>query len=106
MNTATFDTHQAVKAITNTGLKDTQAEAIVTTINNAMSQNLATKSDVVAVKADIATVRTELKADIATVTDRVEGRYRDSDSRVEGRYRDSDGRLAGLEMDGRADYNR
>ena len=68
MNTATFDTHQAVKAITNTGLKDTQAEAIVTTINNAMSQNLATKSDVVAVKADIATVRTELKADIATVT--------------------------------------
>ena len=67
MSTATFDTHQAVKAITNTGLKDTQAEAIVTTINNAMSQNLATKSDVVAVKADIATVRTELKADIETV---------------------------------------
>ena len=32
-----------------------------------MSQNLATKSDVVAVKADIATMRTELKADIATV---------------------------------------
>ena len=60
MNTTTFDTHQAVKAIADSGLDATQAEVIVATINNAMHQNFATKSDLVDVKA-------ELKADIATI---------------------------------------
>ena len=63
MDTATFDTHQAVKAITRSGLDDTQAEAIVTTIHKAMHQGLATKSDFIALKADVATV----KADVVTV---------------------------------------
>ena len=53
MNITTFDTHQAVKAITDTGLNDIQAEAIVTTINNAMNQNFATKFDLLAVKAEL-----------------------------------------------------
>ena len=61
MNTVTFDTHQAVKAIADSGLEHTQAEVIVATINNAMHQNFATKSDITDVKA-------ELKADIATIT--------------------------------------
>ena len=60
MSTTTFDTHQAVKAIAGSGLDATQAEVIVATINNAMHQNFATKSDLVDVKA-------ELKADIATI---------------------------------------
>ena len=49
----TFDTHYAVRTITESGLTDTQAEAIVTTINNAMNQNLATKTDIVSVKAEL-----------------------------------------------------
>ena len=49
----TFDTHYAVSTITESGLTDTQAEAIVTTINNAMNQNLATKTDIVSVKAEL-----------------------------------------------------
>ena len=53
MNITTFDTHQAVKAITDTGLHDTQAEAIVTTINNAMNQSFATKFDLLTVKAEL-----------------------------------------------------
>ena len=53
MNITTFDTHQAVKAITDTGLNDIQAEAIVTTINNAMNQSFATKFDLLAVKAEL-----------------------------------------------------
>lgn len=61
MNTVTFGTHQAVKAIADSGLEDTQAEVIVATINNAMHQNFATKPDIADVKA-------ELKADIATIT--------------------------------------
>ena len=48
-----FDTHYAVKTITEAGLTDTQAEAIVTTINNAMNQNLATKADIVSLKAEM-----------------------------------------------------
>ena len=49
----TFDTHYAVKTIAEAGLTDTQAEAIVTTINNAMNQNLATKADIVSLKAEM-----------------------------------------------------
>ena len=64
MNTATFDTHQAVKAIADSGLKDTQAEVIVATINNAMNQNFATRSDIIVLKTDIESVKTELKAEI------------------------------------------
>lgn len=71
MNTTTFDTHQAVKAIADSGLNATQAEVIVATINNAMNQSFATKSDIIvlkadlkSVKADIESVKTELKAEI------------------------------------------
>ena len=62
MDTATFDTHQAVKAITGSGLNDTQAEAIVTTIHKAMHQSLATKSDIVALNADIVALNTSVTA--------------------------------------------
>ena len=64
METATFDTHQAVKAIARSGLKDTQAEAIVTTINNAMNQSLATKSDILAVKVDMEAFKGEMKGEM------------------------------------------
>ena len=77
MDTTTFDTHQAVKAITGSGLDDTQAEAIVTTIYKAMHQGLATKSDIVTLKADFATIKVDvatimadvamIKADVATI---------------------------------------
>ena len=60
METATFDTHQAVKAIARSGLNDTQAEAIVTTINSAMNQSLATKSDILAVKVEIEALKGEM----------------------------------------------
>ena len=83
MDTATFDTHQAVKAIARSGLNDTQAEAIVTTINNAMNQSLATKSDVLAVKVDMEALRADmgvlradmgvLRADIETFKAEMQG---------------------------------
>ncbi len=62
METVTFDTHQAVKAITRSGLNDTQAEAIVTTITTAMNQSLATKSDFLALRVDMETVRVDMEA--------------------------------------------
>ena len=60
METVTFDTHQAVKAITRSGLNDTQAEAIVTTITTAMNQSLATKSDILALKVDLEALKGEM----------------------------------------------
>ena len=57
METVTFDTHQAVKAITRSGLNDTQAEAIVPTITTAMNQSLATKSDFLALRVDTETLK-------------------------------------------------
>ncbi len=70
MNTATFDTHQAVKTITKSGLNDTQAEAIVTTIISAMNQSLATKSDILAVRVDMEALKADvgaLKTDMGAV---------------------------------------
>ena len=60
MNTITFDTHQAIKAITESGLNDTQAEAIVSTIFNAMNEDLATKMDIMALKVDMGTIKAEI----------------------------------------------
>ena len=60
METVTFDTHQAVKAITRSGLNDTQAEAIVTTITTAMNQSLATKSDILSLKVDMEALKGEM----------------------------------------------
>ena len=62
METVTFDTHQAVKAITRSGLNDTQAEAIVTTITTAMNQSLATKSDFLALRVDMEALRVDMEA--------------------------------------------
>ena len=67
METSTFDTHQAVKAIASSGLNDTQAEAIVTTINNAMNQSLATKSDILAVEVNMEAFKGEMKGEMGAL---------------------------------------
>ena len=41
-----FDTHKAVKELCGAGFDDAQAEAVVEQINNAYSENVATKADV------------------------------------------------------------
>lgn len=40
-----FDTHKAVKALSHAGFDETQAEAVVEQINEAVNENVATKSD-------------------------------------------------------------
>lgn len=40
-----FDTHKAVKALCHAGFDDAQAEAVVEQINDAVNDNVATKSD-------------------------------------------------------------
>ncbi len=74
-----FDTHKAVKALKQAGFDDSQAEAVVATVGDAIGENVATKGDTLALKADIGELRTdfsglrtefadfktEIKADIA-----------------------------------------
>ena len=60
MNTATFDTHQAVRRLEDAGVDHAHAEAIVSEMREASASSLdhlVTKSDL---KADLA----ELKADL------------------------------------------
>ncbi len=55
-----FDTHLAVRELTKAGFAEAQAEAIVAMVGVAMSDDLATKTD-------LANLRVELKEDIAGV---------------------------------------
>ena len=64
MSALAFDTHKAVTALKQAGFEETQAEAVVNTMGEALGGNVATKADLATVQAkletDIATVRTEL----------------------------------------------
>ena len=64
MTTLAFDTHAAVKALKKVGFEEAQAEAVVTTVGDAMTGNVATKADVTelrtATEHDIAELRTEM----------------------------------------------
>ena len=48
-----FDTHEAVKALTEAGFSETQAESVVSTVRDALGGDLATKSDLQGVKTEI-----------------------------------------------------
>jgi hypothetical protein len=41
----TFDTHRAVKALTEAGFEEAQAETLVATMSEAIGGNVATKAD-------------------------------------------------------------
>ncbi len=53
MSTLAFDTHKAVKALKQAGFNDGQAEAVVATVGDAIGGNVATKTDIAELKADI-----------------------------------------------------
>ena len=51
----TFNTHEAVKALKSTGFNEKQAESVVETINKAVNETVATKSDLALLVAKVAT---------------------------------------------------
>jgi len=64
MNALTFDTYEAVRELTASGLDEKQAEAVTAVVRRAQDahlEQLATKGDIAGVKADIE--RLETKAD-------------------------------------------
>ena len=68
MTTLAFDTHAAVKALKEVGFEEAQAEAVVTTVGDAMTGNVATKAEIAefhaATERDIAELRAEMKHEI------------------------------------------
>ena len=52
-----FDTLKAARALTAAGAKEPLAEAIVTTMNDAVTEGVATKADVAELKAEISAVK-------------------------------------------------
>ncbi len=57
MPSATFDTHAAVKALTEAGIGQTEAEAITDTVRDAVIEGLATKADL---RAEIAALEARM----------------------------------------------
>ena len=53
MSTLALDTHKAIKTLREAGFEEAQAEAMVATFGNAMSENVATKVDIAALKTDM-----------------------------------------------------
>ena len=66
-----FDTLKAMKLLKESGFEETQAEAVVATVRDAVSESVATKADIAelrnGLKADMIELRNELKADIAEI---------------------------------------
>ena len=67
MTTAVFDTLKASDDLKAAGIEAKHAEAIVHTMAGAFEDTVATKSDVVAIRADMDKLEVSVKADIASV---------------------------------------
>ena len=61
-----FDTHKFVKHLTENGFTEQQAEVLAEEQVNLLNSNLATKSDIFSIKADIESLRQETKDGIET----------------------------------------
>ena len=59
-----FDTHKFVKRLTGNGFTEQQAEVLAEEQVNLLNTNLATKTDILALKTDIEKLRLATKADI------------------------------------------
>ncbi len=55
-----FDTHRFVKRLTKSGFTETQAETLAEEHVELLNSNLATKTDIAKVRAEIAAIRADL----------------------------------------------
>lgn len=53
MTSLAFDTLKAAKALRAAGFDDARAEAVISTVGNAIGRNVATKADIHEMKADL-----------------------------------------------------
>ena len=64
MAVATFDTYAAAKTLREAGFDERQAEAAVTMVRDAMTESVATKSDLAAAVADLKADMLKIGADM------------------------------------------
>lgn len=77
MAALTLDTYKAVKALRAAGADEALAEAVVTTVGDAMGENVVTRADLAEVKAELKSDIAEVKANLAAVkSDIAEGEAR------------------------------
>ncbi len=67
-----FDTHRFVKKLTERGFTEEQAEVLAEEQVTLLNANLATKSDIEAIRAEIETLRLATKADIEAIRAEIE----------------------------------
>ena len=67
MATLTFDKLAYVDRLKAAGMGESEARALAEGLDQALREEVATKSDIATVKSDLATVKAELSADIAAV---------------------------------------
>lgn len=73
MATLTFDKLAYVDRLKAAGMGEREARALAEGLDQALREEVATKTDVAAVNADLATVKAELKADIAALRTELKG---------------------------------
>ncbi|OGA42237.1 MAG: hypothetical protein A3G24_29015 [Betaproteobacteria bacterium RIFCSPLOWO2_12_FULL_62_13] len=73
MSAAVFDTHAVVKRLKAAGFTEQQAEAHAETLAEAITGQLATKTDLIETGLRIETRMTKLEGDITTRTTKLEG---------------------------------
>ena len=71
MNIPAFDTQKAVKEFKEGGFNDKQAEAVVTTMNDVMSQNFATKADLLTLQSDMKQTIEKVRSDLEKSIEKV-----------------------------------
>ena len=95
--TVTFDTLTAAKELRETGFDEPQAEAIVTTVHRAMSDTLATKTDLQSTKMDLEsqliTTRTDLEAQITATRTDLEAQINALRTELKAEIRATNGRI-------------
>ena len=87
----TFNTHKAVKALKSSGFDEKQAEVVVETIDKAVNETVATKTDLALQGAKIDALRETVegiqenmatKSDLAVLTKTVEGIQENIDKNI------------------------
>ena len=73
----TLDTHRAVKDLEEAGFDERGAEAMVSLVSTALTDNVATKADIsdMATKSDVSNLHFRLKADMKNSENRMTMRF-------------------------------
>ncbi len=91
MESVTFDTLTAAKTLEMAGFNDTQAEAMVKTINKAVNESVATK-------ADLKVLDESVKGKFKALDESVQGKINVLDESVKGEFKAVRGEIKALEL--------